>query len=107
MGRKKVGIAMSKANKTISTPMKVLLRGKEFHCNLKKILVDYEISGILIGLPLNDDYNNNKMYQSIIDISKNFGCSVAIDDYNTLVIGEYDSNGNNGKIHVFKLLFIK
>ena len=71
VGRKNVGIAMSNANKTISTPMKVLLRGKEFHCNLKKIFVDYEISGILIGLPLNDDYNNNKMYQSIIDISKN------------------------------------
>ncbi|MBC34295.1 MAG: Holliday junction resolvase RuvX [Rickettsiales bacterium] len=71
MGKKNVGIAMSNANKTISTPMKVLLRGKEFHCNLKKILVDYEVSGILIGIPLNDDNKSNKMCQSIIDTSKN------------------------------------
>ena len=57
--------------KKISIPLKVVSRSKEFYSELRNILVDYNISGILVGIPLNDDETKNKMCQSIIDTSKN------------------------------------
>ena len=46
-------------------------RNSFFHRKILDIIEDYEIGGILIGLPLNEDKSLNKISQFILDISKN------------------------------------
>ena len=71
IGKVKVGIAISDSNKKISTPLKIIIRDKRFYSNLKDLILEYDIFGILIGLPLNEDLSKNKMCQFITDIAKN------------------------------------
>ena len=71
IGKVKVGIAISDSNKKISTPLKIIIRDKKFYSNLKDLILEYDIFGILIGLPLNEDLSKNKMCQFITDIAKN------------------------------------
>ena len=71
IGKVKVGIAISDSNKKISTPLKIIIRDKRFYWNLKDLILEYDIFGILIGLPLNEDLSKNKMCQFITDIAKN------------------------------------
>ncbi len=71
IGKSKIGLAISDLDKKISTPLKVIKRDSNFFSDLKKILIDFEISGILIGLPLNNDLSKNRMCHFIEDISKN------------------------------------
>ena len=70
-GKKKVGIAISDENHKISMPMETLVRNLEFYKNIIKIINDYNIGGILVGLPLEGENKINKMSQSIIDTTKN------------------------------------
>ena len=71
LGKKKVGLAISNAKHTITTPIKNILRNKLFHENLQKIIFEYNVGAILVGLPLNNDKSLNKISQFIVDISKN------------------------------------
>ena len=71
IGKVRVGIAISDSNKKISTPLKIIIRDKKFYSNLKDLILEYDIYGILIGLPLNEDLSKNKMCQFITDIAKN------------------------------------
>ena len=70
-GKKKVGIAISDENHKISMPMETLVRNLEFYKNMIKIINDYNIGGILVGLPFDEEKKINKMSQSIIDTTKN------------------------------------
>ena len=70
-GMKKVGIAISDENHKISMPMETLFRNQEFSKNIIKIINDYNIGGILVGLPLGEEKKINKMSQSIIDTTTN------------------------------------
>ena len=47
VGKRNVGIAMSDEKKKISIPLKVVSRSKEFYSELRNVLIDYNISGIL------------------------------------------------------------
>ena len=60
-GKKKVGIAISDENHKISMPMETLVRNLEFYKNIIKIINDYNIGGILVGLPLGEEKKKNKM----------------------------------------------
>ena len=71
LGKKKVGIAISNNKHTVTTPIKNMLRNKLFHENIKKIILEYDVGAILVGLPLNYDKSLNKISQFIVDISKN------------------------------------
>ena len=71
LGKKKVGLAISNTKHTITTPIKNLPRNKLFHENIKKIILEYNVGAILVGLPLNNDKSLNKISQFIVDISKN------------------------------------
>ena len=70
IGKAKVGVAISDSNKKISNPLKVINRDKKFYSNLKELIIEYDVYGILIGLPLNEDLSKNKMCQFITDIAK-------------------------------------
>ena len=71
LGKKKVGLAISDTKHTITTPMKNILRNKFFHESIQKIILEYNVGAILVGLPLNNDKSLNKISQFIVDISKN------------------------------------
>ena len=71
LGKKKVGLAISNTKHTITTPIKNVLRDKLFHENIQKIILEYNVGAILVGLPLNNDKSLNKISQFIVDISKN------------------------------------
>ena len=71
LGKKKVGLAISDTKHTITTPIKNILRNKFFHESIQKIILEYNIGAILVGLPLNNDKSLNKISQFIVDISKN------------------------------------
>ena len=70
-GKKRVGVAISDENHILSLPMQTIIRNKEFNKKIKDILKDYNIGGILVGLPLDEEKKINKMSQFIKDISKN------------------------------------
>ena len=71
LGKKKVGLAISDTKHTITTPMKNISRNKFFHESIQKIILEYNVGAILVGLPLNNDKSLNKISQFIVDISKN------------------------------------
>ena len=71
LGKKKVGLAISNTKHTITTPIKNILRNKLFHENIQKIILEYNVGAVLVGLPLNSDKSLNKISQFIVDISKN------------------------------------
>ena len=71
LGKKKVGLAISNTKHTITTPIKNIQRNKLFYENIKKIILEYNVGAILVGLPLNNDKSLNKISQFIVDISKN------------------------------------
>ncbi len=70
-GKKKVGLAISDEDHKISMPIKTIHRNKEFNQKINYIINDFNIGGILVGLPLGEEKKLNKMSQFIIDITKN------------------------------------
>ena len=72
IGEKQTGVAFSDPSKKFSLASKVI-RAKKTHLiiQIKQILNMYEINGIIVGLPKNDDSSLNKKCQSIKDITKN------------------------------------
>ena len=70
MGKKKIGLAISDPNHKIVNPLEVLKKDKNYLDNLLFIVTDFNIGGILIGLPITNS-DKNKMCQMIRDIGKN------------------------------------
>ena len=70
MGKKKIGLAISDPNHKIVNPLEVLKKDKNYLDNLLLIITEFNIGGILIGLPITNS-DKNKMCQMIRDIGKN------------------------------------
>ena len=72
-GRKRVGIAISDENKIIATPYKTIIKNdySEFIEQIKKIIKENNIKGIIIGNPINLDGSNSKSSQSAKDLAIN------------------------------------
>ena len=72
-GGKRIGIALSDENKIVATPYTTII--KENYRNLvdqiKKIVKEYEIDGIVIGNPINMDGTEGPSSQSAKDLAKN------------------------------------
>ena len=84
IGKKKYGVAFSDPSLSFSLPHKVLIKKKNLDNEIVDIIINHEISAIIIGLPLNDDGSKNKKCQSIrdvtIELNKNFlGKDISID----------------------------
>ena len=72
VGKKKTGLAFSDPNRKFSLASTVIKKnGLELMNELRRKVVEYDVAGIIIGLPLNDDNTPNKKCQSIKDITKN------------------------------------
>ena len=72
-GGKRIGIAISDENKIVATPYTTIIR--ENYVNLvsqiKKIINENQIDGIVIGNPINMDGSQGPSSQSAKDLAKN------------------------------------
>ena len=70
MGKKKIGIAISDPSHKIVTPLEVLKKKKDYLKDLLFIIIEFNVGGILIGLPKTNN-DKNRMCQMIKDIGTN------------------------------------
>ena len=70
MGKKKIGIAISDPSHKIVTPFEVLKKNKYYLKELLFIINDFNVGGILIGLPKTNN-DKNKMCQMVRDLGVN------------------------------------
>ena len=72
-GKKRVGIAISDENKIVATPYKTLIRNNytELLSEIKKIIVENQIEGIVVGNPINMDGSEGSSSQSAKDLAIN------------------------------------
>ncbi len=73
LGSKKIGVSISDENQSIATPYKIIIKSttNDLINNLKKIIDENNIKGIIIGNPINMDGSLGRSAQSVKDISNN------------------------------------
>ena len=72
-GGKRIGIALSDENKIVATPYTTIIKEnyKDLVDQIKKIVKEYKIDGIVIGNPINMDGTEGPSSQSAKDLAKN------------------------------------
>ena len=72
-GRKRIGIAISDEDKIFATPYTTIVKNKysDFIKDIKKIIDDNQIKGIVIGNPINMDGTPSQSSQSAKDLAIN------------------------------------
>ena len=72
IGTKKTGVAFSDPSMQFSLASKVLFTQKnQLNFEIQNLILNYDIGGLIVGLPINEDGSLNKKCQSIKDITKN------------------------------------
>ena len=72
-GKKRIGIAISDENKIVATPYTTIIKEnyRDLVSQIKKIVDEYKIDGIVIGNPINMDGTEGPSSQSAKDLAKN------------------------------------
>ena len=72
-GGKRIGIALSDENKIVATPYTTIIKEnyRDLIDQIKKIVKEYDIDGIVIGNPINMDGTEGPSSQSAKDLAKN------------------------------------
>ena len=72
-GGKRIGIAISDENKIVATPYTTIIREKygDLVSQIKEIIDEHSIDGIVIGNPINMDGSEGPSSQSAKDLAKN------------------------------------
>ena len=72
-GGKRIGIALSDENKIVATPYTTIIKEnyRDLVDQIKKIVKEYDIDGIVIGNPINMDGTVGPSSQSAKDLAKN------------------------------------
>ena len=78
-GKKRIGIAISDENKAVATPYKVLTKDSysAFVEEIKKIIDDNGIKGVVIGNPINMDGTPSESSQSAKDMAINLSKNIS------------------------------
>ena len=79
-GKKNIGIAICDENKAVATPLKIIKK-KKFQILLKEIksiIKENDIKGVVIGNPINMDGSSSKLSQSTTDFAKNLSNNITI-----------------------------
>ena len=78
LGTKRIGIAICDENQKIATPFKTLNKNKleDLIFELKSIIQENDVKGIIVGNPLNMDGSFGKSSQSAKDISENISKNI-------------------------------
>ena len=79
-GRNRVGLAISDENKLVSTPLKTIVKknNSNFINEIKEIIVENNIKGIIVGNPINMDGSKGPSAQSANDFAKYLSNNVSI-----------------------------
>jgi len=72
-GGKRIGIALSDENKIVATPYTTIIKEnyRDLVDQIKKMVKEYDIDGIVIGNPINMDGTEGPSSQSAKDLAKN------------------------------------
>ena len=72
-GGKRIGVAISDENKIVATPFSTIVKNKYsvFIKDIKKIVEENHIKGIVIGIPINMDGSPSQSSQSAKDLAIN------------------------------------
>ena len=81
LGSKRIGVSICDEKQLIATPFKTINRSslKELIDELKIIIQENNIKGIIIGNPLNMDGSSGSSAQSVNDVSKNIDKEIDVD----------------------------
>ena len=79
-GKKRIGLAISDEDKLVSTPLKTILKKKNFNFikEIKEIIEENNIKGIVVGNPLNMDGSKGSSSQSSNDFARNLSNNISI-----------------------------
>ena len=80
LGSKRIGVSICDEKQLIATPFKTINRksSQEFIDELKTIINENDIKGIIIGNPLNMDGSSGKSAQSVKDTSNNIEININV-----------------------------
>ena len=99
-GKNRVGIAISDENKVVSTPLKTILKknNSNFLDEIKEIILENNVKGIIIGHPINMDGSTGPSAQSAKDfavyISNNVSIPVSMWDERLSSQGAFNLSSN-------------
>ena len=81
LGSKRIGVSICDEKQLIATPFKTINRftSKELIDDLKSIIKENNIKGIIIGNPINMDGSLGRSAQSVNDVSNNIDQAIDID----------------------------
>ena len=81
LGSKRIGVSICDEKQLIATPYKTIHKSKnnELIKELKNIIQENDIRGIIIGYPLNMDGSSGSSAQSVNDVSKNIDKEIDVD----------------------------
>ena len=79
-GKNRVGIAISDENKVVSTPLKTILKknNSNFLNEIKEIILENNVKGIIVGHPINMDGSTGPSAQSAQDFATFLSNNVSI-----------------------------
>ena len=79
-GKNRIGLAISDENKLVSTPLKTIVKknNSNFINEIKEIVVENNIKGIIIGNPINMDGSKGPSAQSANDFAKHISNNVSV-----------------------------
>ena len=79
-GEKRLGLAISDPNQIISKPLKtIILSDSQYIYNeLEKIISDYEIQKLIIGLPIGMDWKNTQQTSKVEAFKENLQNKIGI-----------------------------
>ena len=96
MGSKRIGISISDENRNIATPFETIqfTNIKNLCSSLKEIILENNIKGIVVGLPLNMNGTEGPSAQSVKDkiklISKELDTSIVLWDERLSTVGSFN-----------------
>ena len=81
LGSKRIGVSICDERQSIATPFKTIAKTNitELITQLKDIISENNIKGIIIGNPLNMDGSSGRSAQSVNDVSNNIDKAIDID----------------------------
>ena len=79
-GKNRVGIAISDENKVVSTPLRTILKknNSNFLNEIKEIILENNVRGIIIGHPINMDGSTGPSAQSAKDFANFLSNNVSV-----------------------------
>ena len=79
-GKNRIGLAISDENKLVSTPLKTIVKknNSNFINEIKEIILENNIKGIIVGNPINMDGSKGSSAQSANDFAKYLSNNISI-----------------------------